>query len=656
MAIGGGSLGELSIRLGLDLKELSRGAAQAVKELGKISKKAGEVGKKMSNLGKKMSMRVTAPLAVMGGFALKSAADFERLRVELGVLLGDAGKGIEHFNELLQFSARTPLKIKGLARSSKQLLAVGVKSEDVVGTLRTLGDLAAGDQERLNRLVNGYMRVKTVGKATMEELRIFAEAGVPVFEALAKELGKGTDEIMEMSSKGQLSFDVVDKALRGMTAEGGRFNGMMDKISKTLGGRFSTLVDNISIALESMIAPLLPDIKRFVSWLTELAQKFNRLSPAIKKIAAIGVIIVATIGPALIVIGAMLQGFAFLVASIPFVVAGFKVLLFTVAPIAIGIAAVTAVVLGLIEMVKAAGVEFDIMGESGKDSVDDVSKSTTTLIEKIANFASGIGYAIDLVKAMWQYWITGFKLVGVTLGTAGKNIGEFFFHIVTFATESFSWLADNWKLLLKDMLNIAMTFAKNFGTLIKESGKGALNFINEKLGIDKRFDVNIDTDMLKGFERQSKEFKTTAFEKTDFIAVQDEWAKVLDELDTSLKDIADNSLEQRFKDAIMGVSGTITEQIDKMRAKGKTDASANGDTAKTGVKSAFGEALEVGSEAGRSFMLRTQFSVAQQQNKPMTTIAKSSTKQVDLQKDMAASLREINRNAARNWQVAPVGV
>ena len=80
------------------------------------------------------------------------------------------------------------------------------------------------------------------------DLRQFINNGVPILDILAESMGVARGEIMDMASEGKITFDILNRAFRDATGEGGKFEGGMNTLSKTLGGLFSTLKDNINIA------------------------------------------------------------------------------------------------------------------------------------------------------------------------------------------------------------------------------------------------------------------------------------------------------------------------------------------------------------------------------------------------------------------------
>ena len=135
----------------------AKGAAQNLdKGFTKISKNLQSFGRDMTRVGKKLTMFVTLPLAALGGIALKNAADFEKQTVAFEVMLGDIGKAHTLLQEIEDFAAMTPFQLPGLIEGSKRLLAFGIAAEDIIPTMTNLGNVAMGDQTKLDSLTDAF--------------------------------------------------------------------------------------------------------------------------------------------------------------------------------------------------------------------------------------------------------------------------------------------------------------------------------------------------------------------------------------------------------------------------------------------------------------------------------------------------------------------
>ena len=191
------------------------------------------------------------------GWSLSLAAEAEQLEMQFDVL---TGKGQKVFRDIEKFAVSTSFSLESAGEAARNMLASGVGQPELISTMRILGDLAMGDGERMKLLAKAYTDVLNKQKLQAQELRQFSENGVGLVSELARMYGKTAGEIMKMSEAGQIGFNDMRRALERLTGEGGRFNGMMQKMSETTRGRFETLKENIAIMARTIADQVLPAI------------------------------------------------------------------------------------------------------------------------------------------------------------------------------------------------------------------------------------------------------------------------------------------------------------------------------------------------------------------------------------------------------------
>ena len=146
--------------------------------------------------------------------------------------------------------------------------------DNTIATIRKLGDTAGGNAQKLDTITRGYTKAMLKGKVDMESLNMIAEAGVPIFDELAKSMGTKTGEkFFKNISKGKVSVKDLNKAFDNMTKKGGIFFEGMVIASKTTSGMWSTMVDNISSAAAVIGEALAPTVKELIGDVTTLAKK-----------------------------------------------------------------------------------------------------------------------------------------------------------------------------------------------------------------------------------------------------------------------------------------------------------------------------------------------------------------------------------------------
>lgn len=196
-----------------------------------------------------MATAAKGALAAMAGLAVvvtKIGADFEQTAVSFRTMLGSGEKAADMLERLTKFSTRTPFKPEEIFAAAKTLLAFGASAREVHGIIKTIGDVSSATGKELNELAKIYGKVFVKGKMQAEELNQFSEAGVPIIKELQKQYNATAEEIFDMGSKGKLSFEDMNSALKAMTSDGGVFFNAMQAQSETFNGKISTLLGNLS--------------------------------------------------------------------------------------------------------------------------------------------------------------------------------------------------------------------------------------------------------------------------------------------------------------------------------------------------------------------------------------------------------------------------
>ena len=252
-------------------------ARRTSQQLDEISRKAASTGARLreafsfSNFkGSLMSLPgmefLTNPYTLISagvGAFTAIGAQAEQTSVAFTTLVGSEEKAAGILKEINDFAAKTPYGNLDLTDNAKTMLNFGVQADKVNGYLRQLGDIAAGDKNKLGSLSLVFGQVASAGKMSGQDLLQFINAGFNPLKELEKMTGKTYAELQDMMIKGQIGFDAVAAAINHATSEGGAFAGMSDKLSQTVSGKFSTLVGNVQQAAVDMfneIKPIVNDI------------------------------------------------------------------------------------------------------------------------------------------------------------------------------------------------------------------------------------------------------------------------------------------------------------------------------------------------------------------------------------------------------------
>lgn len=235
---------------------------------------------------------VGAGMGVLGGSAIKMAADMEQSQIAFTTLLGSADKAQKFLADLSSFAARTPFEMPGLQDASRKLLAFGFQADQIIPMMTSIGDAVAalgGGAAEIDRVTYALGQMQAKGKVSAEEMGQLAELGIPVWQMLADKIGVDIPTAMKMAENGAIDATTgINAVLEGMNK---RFGGAMEKQSTTLNGMWSTFKDNLGQTLTAIGFSLVEtfDLKNKLSgaleWMTQFTNivKGQGLAEAIKQ-------------------------------------------------------------------------------------------------------------------------------------------------------------------------------------------------------------------------------------------------------------------------------------------------------------------------------------------------------------------------------------
>jgi tape measure domain-containing protein len=259
-------------------RELTRGFGGAGNAGARAGQQAGDsftqnVGSRVQAGSKRMFLPLLAGGALIAGvgaaglkMGLSVAAGNEQAQISFTTMLGSAEKAGSFIKDLQAFAAATPFEFAGLQQSAASLISAGINADKVIPIMRTLGDVTSGmgtGAEGVQRATIALQQMNAAGKITGEDLNQLRDAGIPVYDLLAKATGKSKSEVVALAQAGKLGKTELDQMMKALESGAGleRFSGLMDKQSKSLTGLWSTFKDTLGQGLANVITPLIPMIK-----------------------------------------------------------------------------------------------------------------------------------------------------------------------------------------------------------------------------------------------------------------------------------------------------------------------------------------------------------------------------------------------------------
>jgi len=235
--------------------------------LGKIRGGLNKLSKNIFNLKNLFrGMALATPFIALSK-AVNTAFKFETLRTQIKVLVGSVKEANKVFNELKDFSAKTPFELPGIVAAYRQLKNFTGEALSTQEGLTLVGDAAAATSSDFKEtafwtgrlyssLKNGSPFLDSVG--AMERLGI---VGGELRGTLTKMTSDG-------ASLGEM-WGLVEQNLK-------KFEGGMSDLSKTGGGLISTLKDNWTIAVATFGEVFTEAAKGGISDLIAMLQKLTK--------------------------------------------------------------------------------------------------------------------------------------------------------------------------------------------------------------------------------------------------------------------------------------------------------------------------------------------------------------------------------------------
>ncbi len=221
-----------------ELDNLTTTSNRTTQAMSSSEKAAASMGKSLNALAGALS---GLGVAAFAKGVLDTNREMESLRASLKSTMGTAEAASAAFNSISDFAKTTPFEIKGLTQTFVMLQNMGIKpTHQVMEALTNQASKLGGSQETLTSIAMQLGQAHSKGKLQMEDMTVLMERGVPVMKMLAEITGKNGAELADMSAKGTITNDVIDKLIikMGEMSAGSNANAM-----DTLNGKISSLSD-----------------------------------------------------------------------------------------------------------------------------------------------------------------------------------------------------------------------------------------------------------------------------------------------------------------------------------------------------------------------------------------------------------------------------
>lgn len=208
---------------------------------------------------------VSAGLAGLGR-GMDLAMKAEQAEVSFEVMIGSASRAKLMIGELRDFANKSPFSMQGVTEAGRLLMNFGITANQVMPSIKMLADVAAGDEQKLNRLALVFGQISAKGRLTGDNLKQLTEAGFNPLQEISARTGESIGALTKRMEEGHVGLAEFRQAFIDATSAGGRFFGMNERQSKTVSGLFQQLRDNVDNSLRQIGVTLIEtfDIGRII--------------------------------------------------------------------------------------------------------------------------------------------------------------------------------------------------------------------------------------------------------------------------------------------------------------------------------------------------------------------------------------------------------
>lgn len=212
--------------------------------------------------------KATIILAVIEGvikftkYAVGLAESTKLASKQFEAFTGSAEKANEIVGTLTSVANKNFLPVDDVLQAGKALIAFGETAENLPAVLGRIADVSAATGKNFNELTTIYGKARTSGVLYAEDINQLVDAGIPIIQEFAKQMGVGADEVKKLASEGKISFEELQLAMFNLTAEGGKFANAAQAQSETLSGAWTRAVAIVQPAIQaigSAVASFLKD-------------------------------------------------------------------------------------------------------------------------------------------------------------------------------------------------------------------------------------------------------------------------------------------------------------------------------------------------------------------------------------------------------------
>ena len=364
------AIGFLNFKFGADLKGFDRAMKKAQKSLKRF-------GKNIERTGKNLTTSLTLPILGLGAAALKFGSDLQETDSKFKQVFSSIQQEAEQTAQVFKDSfGLSELAAKQLLSDTGDLLVgFGFTEKAALDLSSQVNELAVDLASFTNFEGGAEGASKALTKALVGETESAKSLGIVIRQG-TKEYKDRTEQIMKEQGVSILQAKAINN-LEIAYSQSQKALGDFERTSGDFANQLRIVKGDLVDVAAEMGARLIPYAQAAIEKLKGLIQWFDGLSDSQKDNIVKWGLILAAVGPVLIIVGKLATGLSALIPVVKGVVAvlGFLRVAILTNPIGILVAALA--------LAAGAFITYRLTANKAKTANDDFNDSTETAAEKI---------------------------------------------------------------------------------------------------------------------------------------------------------------------------------------------------------------------------------------------------------------------------------
>lgn len=361
------------------------------------------IGQSLTSVGQKMTMGITLPLAAAGAAAVKLASDTEEAASKTDVVFGIMSAQVKQFADdaLNSYGLAEGTALQMASTFGAMATSLGLSQQQAASMSTELTALAA-DMASFYNVSTDVAQTSLQGIFT-GETEALKKFGIVMTQTNLEEFASRQGKAYSKMSEGEKVLTRYAYVMEATKDAQGDFARTSEGTANSL-RVFQESLKELGAAFGEQLLPIITPV---VQALTGLIQKFASLPAPIQKFITVLLLIVAAVGPVLLIIGSLMSSLGAIITQGPIIAAAFVGMIPAIKALAASFMELTAAAAPWLLLAAAiVGVGYliysnwDSISAAAQSMADSISNAWNSLISLNDSLKSSVNdFASNIVSA-----------------------------------------------------------------------------------------------------------------------------------------------------------------------------------------------------------------------------------------------------------------